>query len=167
MTFEEWREANPDHLKQLKREWQSARDSKALEETRAELESMRLQLTALQETSRADKDALAKYQRIEAADRLLSASSIPVKLREAIRPELLNQDEAGMAAIIARESAKYAAAPKAPPPVSGSGQRSESRSTQATIAPAPVFEALGIRDTRLVPLPNESPEQWHQRVKQL
>jgi len=166
MTYEEWREANPAHLKQLKREWQSARDSKALETAQTELESTRLQLTALQESNQADQAALEKYRRAELADRLLSESALPHRLREAIRADLLSQDEAGMKTIIERERVKHIAAPKTPPPVSGAGRRTETRSAQG-VTTAPVFEALGIRDARLVPLPNETPEQWRKRIDNL
>jgi hypothetical protein len=164
LTFDEWREARADYVTKLKAEWKTLRETDALKEARANVETATAALAALQEQHRAEGDELAGYRRAALADRLLEGSGVPHKLRAAVREDMLAEaDEDGMAQVLEREKAKIAARTPAPVPVSGAGQRVTTAQGRTAPRPAdPVGQIMGISES-MRPLPNETAEDYRRR----
>ena len=168
ITFEEWREARPEFLDKLKVEWKTTRDDGALKEARAEIETLKTQAATLEAQHRAESAELADLRRGALADRLLAEAKLPHTLRAEVRSDVLAAgDEAGMQAVVTREAAKYARAPKPPVTVNGAGQRSAApHAPLESVSANPVAEAFGV-NPRLAPKEGESPVEWHARVSRL
>jgi hypothetical protein len=169
MSYDEWRESRPEFFEQLKKEVKTTRDDAALKEARTERDTKAQELTALREQYRADLTELVGYRRGELADRLLEASNLPHSLRAKVRADLLTEaDAAAMAARLAREADKYAAAPRQPVPVSGSGAAPVARpGAVSMVAPANKGAALFGMNESLTPRPDESAEAYRARRAQL
>ena len=164
-SFEQWRDARPDYLERLKNEWKTVRETEALKDARAALESLKHTHGALQEQHRAALAELTGFRRGELADRLLEKSALPHILRATLREELTTlETEADMLALVEREKKKYKIAPKPPVPVSGAGQRpaSVSVTVSETHAPNPAAQLLGLNES-LMPKPGESVEAYKRR----
>jgi hypothetical protein len=167
MPFEQWYEARPEFLERLKNEMKAVRDDKFTKSLRLDLQEAQTEIERLKEQHRAERDELMRLRRGALADRLLSESALPYKLRETIRPELLDQEEAGMKELVARAAKLHQGAPRIPVPVGGAGQRTVTTVETQKPSTPPLLEAMGIPDTRLVPRDHETPEAWAARVKQL
>lgn len=164
MRFEEWREARPEFVAQLKTEWKTTRETEALAAARAEIEQLKQAAASAEAQYRAELGELADLRRAQLADRLLAESALPHSLRGQVRGELLEAaDEAGMQRVMARERAKWLAAPKPPVPVAGAGQRtSQPPAASSGPAPNPAAQLIGIAESAM-PLTGESAEQYRAR----
>ena len=164
LSFDEWREARPEFVGQLKGEWKTTRETSALAEARAKITQLETDAAALSEQNRASAAELADLRRAALADRLLSESTLPFTLRGQVRGELLEQaEQAGMERVIERARATWHAAARAPVPVAGAGQRTAQAPTTPS-APRPNAAAvlMGISESTM-PKAGESAEQYRAR----
>ena len=161
MDFDEWREARPEFIDQLKAEWRTARDTEAAKDARAEIKKLKDEIAALQESTRADGARLADYQRAESADRLLSECALPHEIRRTLRDDLLKlESEDEMKSLVEAEQIKYKAAPKPPIPIKPSETRVIQVAKPKPVNPATVV--LGVSESMLA-LSGETAEDYKAR----
>jgi len=166
MSFEQWRESNPEFMERLKNEMKTARDTEALRESTTKNEDLTKEITRLKEELQANATALGSYRRAELADRILFDSALPARIKQEVRKELLEADgEESMKKIIMREQTKYKESPKPEVHISGNGTRTNDKPAQTT-APANQFleSTFGLRSSADVPHDGETPEQWAART---
>ena len=152
MTLEELREARPDLLDSLKREWKTTRDSEAIKEARAQADTATSQVTAITQEKQAAQAALtealetiATFNKERLVDSLLEGKKLPDEVRKELRGKLLNAtDTAAMLEVLDMTMAVLGAV-RLPVRITGAGRPS---SPQSLTPPTPprhaVAEALGI-----------------------
>jgi hypothetical protein len=161
MSFEQWREARPDYIEKLKAEWKTVREMEALKVVKAKLTESENEIMRLKDASRAEANELAQLRHAALADRLLSESTLPYKLRYEIREGVIAEaDEDGMKGVIAKAQEAYAKN-KPAVPVSGAGQRAAPPQPAVKLS-NPAGQLLGISESAM-PLPNESAEDYRRR----
>ena len=166
LSFEEWREARPDFLDKLKNELKTARNDAALKEVKDQNEALIKQIADLTEAHRAEADELAKLRRVELADRLLSESTLPNKLRDEVKQDLLTEaDEDAMRKVIEREAKKFAAAPKPRVEVQSNGNRKPIQTGAPAVKTSITEAAVDLLHAADVfrALPGESLEAYQRR----
>lgn len=165
MPFEQWREARPEFIERLKEEWKTVRELEALKQVKGKLTEAQNEITRLKEAGRAEADELAQLRHAAHADRLLSESTLPYKLRHEIREQVIAEaDEEGMKAAIAKAQEAYAKS-KPPVPVSGAGQRPAPQPT--TVKPPNAgLQLFGVSES-VAPLPGETAEAYKHRRQTL
>lgn len=96
MTIDELREARPDLIDVLKREWKTTRDSEAITAARAEADTAKEDAARLTEEHRTTQQALSEarqeiavLKRDLAVDRLLEGKKLPERVRAELRESLL------------------------------------------------------------------------------
>ena len=128
LQLEELREARPDLVETLKREWKTTRDTDAIKEVRAEADTATTKLAALTEEYRTATEALAEaletisaLRKEQMVDRLLSDKTLPDAWKLDLRETLLKAEQGEWVAIVEREGRKAEAIrPKAA--VTGAGR---------------------------------------------
>jgi hypothetical protein len=156
LTLDELREARPDFIADLKREWKTTRDSEAIQEARATADDKSAQLAVLTEENRTTKDALAEaldtiveLRKERAVDRLLEDAKLPKDVSKELREKLLAaEDTKAMQAVIETAIATLSAV-RLPVRVHGAGRAASPTQTVSTRKQVnPIAEAMGV-DPRL------------------
>lgn len=170
VSLDELREARPDVIETLKHEWQTVRDSAALEEANSRADRAKAQAEALEKEKRTlvaqlktAQDAIARADKERRVDSLLEGAKLPGEWREAVRSELLDADQSTWINILEAEKRK-AKAIKPRTNVTGAGspagpQPARLRADSQTQAMARV-----ILDES-APKPDESFASWKFRTK--
>lgn len=172
LDFDDWREARPEFVEQLQKEWKTIRQSQAVKAAQADADRLQAALSALQEQydgAQAElamlreqagdaRDALSadltQARRQLAIVRALAGTRLPVAWRDDLEARLLEADDSQWASIIEREQHKATMALRQRVPVSGAG---------ASIAPTVQMNA----PTSASPLPrdNEDFASWQRRTQ--
>lgn len=184
ISYEEWRESNPDFVARIKKEMRTARkeelEAVALKESeslKASLGEKEIALTEanatieqLKESMKSAEQALADKEREVAsrtselvAELKLIRSKLPKEWCESVKPQLAGKTEEEMDKILETERVKFFAKPE-PIKVTGAERVSESDMRDPKVVS--VLEALGLK-SEIYPRDDESPEQYAARKKQM
>jgi hypothetical protein len=152
MTLEELREARPDLLDSLKREWKTTRDSEAIREAHAEAENARQEAARLSGEHRTTQAALNEAQAELAAlkhertvDRLLASKKLPDEVREELRDKLLKADSIEAMTEVLDTTMKVLGAVRLPVRVTGAGRVARQTAPQQAVRPSnAIAEVFGI-----------------------
>jgi hypothetical protein len=151
MTLDELREARPDLLADLKREWKTTRDSQAIQDARAQAEQAEHKAQQLAEEHRTAQAGLAEAQQTIAAlekdllvTRLLDNDRLPKETRGELREQLLKADGVEAMQALVEQALKLLGTVRLPVRVTGAGR--PARPPEPSSAPArhPVAEVFGL-----------------------
>lgn len=168
LDFDEWREAQPDYVERLKKEWktvrldeetkrvlaESAENGKAIsaraEQLQADLIAVQEALATSQQVSESAISDLDTARRELLLEKALRAASLPTIYEDDLRVRLLKESPDTWAGIISTERTKAKNSTPARVNVNGAGQQ-----VQTTVQAIEAFNPL--------PFPHENQEQWQAR----
>ncbi len=169
VSLDELREARPDVIDNLKREWQTVRDSAALEEAKMRANRAEAQAKALEEEKRTleaqlqdAQSSIARVEKERKVDSLLEGARLPGEWRDDLRAELLDADQTTWINILEAEKRK-AKAIKPKTNVTGSGSSAGPQLARLRIE----NQAQGAVIMRLhddAPKPDEDFSAWKNRT---
>ena len=169
VSLEEVREARPELIEALKKEWQTVRDSAALEEANTRADRAEAKAEASEEEKRtliANLEALQKrvdrLMKESKVDSLLEGAKLPGEWREDLRAELLNADQTTWIDILEAEKRK-AKAIKPKTHVTGAGSPAGPQSAQLRVDSQPQ-QAVSLRLSEAAPQPDEDYRAWKNRT---
>ena len=169
VSLEEVREARPELIEALKKEWQTVRDSAALEEANERANRAEAQAEALIEEKRTleaqlqyAQVAIARTDKERRVDSLLEGAKLPGEWCSALRTELLNTDQTTWIDILEAEKRK-ARAIKPKTHVTGAGSPAGPRPAQLRVDNQPQ-QAVSLRLSEAAPQPDEDYRAWKNRT---
>jgi hypothetical protein len=118
LELEELREARPDIIKALQKEWKTPRDSKALEAARdksEELESRLQQAQVMVEALQEQTRTLQSELLVARVNRMLDGTSLPDDWKLSLKEEILRTSPDEWQALIERETVKAQSVPHTRP----------------------------------------------------
>jgi len=165
MALDELREARPDLIAALQKEWKTPRDSKALVAAREEKDRLAGQLAEAQQAEvKKDEEIRTLQAALKAAqvDRLLMQAKLPEEWKQSLRGELLEAEESRWVELLEREMKKaQAVKSRRPVKVTGAGRLMPDPTLSAP-ASNPVASSLGLRE---VARDNETPQEFMERIR--
>lgn len=172
VSLEEVREARPDLIEALKREWQTVRDSAALQDATDRASRAEQDRTALVEDKRTLQaqlqtalETIERLHKERLVDSLLASARLPGEWRDDLRAELMGADPVAWDGILEAEMRK-AKAIKPRTRVTGAGRPAgpPSARLRMTSPHNPLGEALQVKLDDTAPQPGETFSQWQKRT---
>lgn len=164
LNIEELREARPDIIEALKREWKVVRDSAALVSARDKNKELAEQLQAVEKkVAELEQNNRTLRQQILAAkvDGLLATAKLPDEWKTTLGKQLRETDPKQWDGILEAEIKKAGTIRKQPVQVRGAGAiKPTSPTAKVGNAKNPVMEALGLD---AVPREGETPHEFRKR----
>lgn len=149
LQIEELREARPDLIESLKREWKTTRDTQALAAVTAEREGLAQENQTLKAQLEESQRENARLHKTALVDRLLAGRTLPIEVSTKLRARLLEATDAAAMQAIVEDTTQMLAAVRRPVHVRGAGGASAPLPAASPTPPLnPLAEALGI-DPRL------------------
>jgi len=169
VSLEEVREARPELIEALKKEWQTVRDSAALEEANTRADRAEAKAEALDKDKRTleaqlqdARNTIARVEKERRVDSLLEGAKLPGEWRDDLRTELLDADQSTWINILEAEKRK-AKAIKPKTHVTGAGSPARPQPAQLRADNQPQ-QAVSLRLSEAAPQPDEDYRAWKNRT---